>query len=228
MTAPQYPGKIFMYPCAGSDIAEPVQVFGGDFDTFLFVDIKYNARSAEPEIPGWQMVAGSQRRLGSSNSSMRHRSVGRSRFRDIEPEWFFSDYENEANGKRISIVRRRGFGQYALQELPDGSLSMFLHRGDSPGEGGSNVFYLANRRTSHEPISNLMNVLKRKLGYPALIASDGSNTTIPELVATARGNSEFKSFVRYGLLWQRHLATDCFSEGTKVWQVCQHESGVQS
>lgn len=216
-----------MYPCAGGDIAEPIQVFGGLFDTFLFVDLQYNVQSAEPAIPGWNIVAGSQRRLGSSNSSVRHCSVGLSRFRVIDPEWFFSDYKNEANGKRISIVRRRGFGQYALQELPDGSLSMFMHRGDSPGEGGSNVFYLANRRTSHEPLSNLMNVLKCKLGYPALIASDGSNTTVPELVDTATGNAEVKSFVRYGLYWQRYLATDLLSGSTKVWQVSQHESGVQ-
>lgn len=216
-----------MYPCAGTDIAEPVQVFGGDFDTFLFVDIKYNVRSAEPEIPGWNMVAGSQSRLGSSNSSVRHCSVGRSRFRDIEPEWFFSDYENKTNGKRISIVRRRGFGQYESQELPDGSLSMFMHRGDSPGEGGSNVFYLANRRTSHGPISNLMSVLKRKLAYPALIASDGSNTTISELVATSRGNAEVKSFVRYEISWQRHPDSEFLSGSTKVWQVSQQDSGVQ-
>jgi hypothetical protein len=219
MTAPQYCGKIFMYPCAGSDIAEPVQVFGAYFDTFLFVDLKYNASCAAPEIPGWYMVEGSQRRFGSSNSAIRHCSVGRSRFRVVDPEWFFADYINEATCRKIVIVRRRGFGQYALHELRDGSLSMFMHRGDSFGEGGSKVFYLANRRTSHAPLSNLMNVLKRKLAYPALIASDGSNTTIRQILEAERGGEPPNAFVSHGLQWQRLHLSDFLQARTKVWQI---------
>lgn len=228
MTVPQYPGKIFMYPCAGSDIAEPVQVFGTLFDTFLFVDIKYNALCAEPVIPGWHMVEGSQRRFGSSNSTIRRCSVGRSRYRDVEPEWFFANYIHERTGRRILIVRRRGFGQYALNELPDSSLSMFMHRGDSTGDGGSNVFYLANRRTSYPPLSNLMNVLKRKLVYPALIASDGSNTSIRQLSAAARGTEDISVFTAHGLQWQRHPATDLLRTRTNVWQVRALESKIQN
>lgn len=208
-----------MYPCAGRDIAEPVQVFGAHFDTFLFVDIKYNARCAEPQIPGWHIVPGSQRRFGSSNCSIRRCSIGKISFRDVDPEWFFTDYIHEATGRKIALVRRRGFGQYALHELPDGSLSMFMHRGDSGGEAGSNVFYLANRRTSHAPLSNLMNVLKRKLAYPALIASDGSNTTIRQLLASARGGEDISAFTSHGLIWRSHEHVRTVQKNTKIWEV---------
>ena len=219
MSVPQYPGKVFMYPCAGDDISEPVQVFGGTYNTFLFVDIKYGIESKLPDIPGWRQVLGSQRRFGSTDSSIRRVQDGRFKFRVIEPEWFSADFVNEQTGRKILIIHRRGFGQYALHELPDHSLSMFMHRGDSPGEGGSNVFYLANLRTSHQPISNLLNLIKRKLTVPAFIASDGSNTNIPELREAANGACAIKSFTSHGLKWSLQSAPDLLSPRTSVWAV---------
>jgi hypothetical protein len=223
MTAPHYPGKIFMYPCAGDDISEPIQVFGDIYDTFLFVDIKYHGDSKMPDIPGWKAVRGSQKRFGSADFSIRCVQDGRSKYRVIEPEWFLTHCLNEETGRQILIVRRRGFGQYALHELPDRSLSMFMHRGDSSGEGGSNVFYLANRKTSHQPISNLLDLIKRKLTVPAFIASDGSNTNIPELLDATNGSYEMDSFSSYGLQWRRQPASDFLSPRTKIWQVFPNE-----
>jgi hypothetical protein len=219
MTAPQYPGKIFMYPCAGNDISEPVQVFGDIFDTFLFVDIKYRDGTKLPEIPGWRALSGTQNRFGSTNFSIRHVQDGRFKYRVIDPEWMLTDFVNELTGRKILVVRRRGFGQYALHELPDRSLSMFMHRGDSPGEGGSNVFYLDNRKTSYQPISNLLDLIKRKLTVPALIASDGSNTNISELRDTANGSAAIDSFVSHGLQWRRQPVSSFQASRTTVWSV---------
>jgi len=219
MTAPQYPGKIFMYPCAGNDISEPVQVFGEHYDTFVFVDIKYRGDTKMPNIPGWKAVHGSQKRFGSSDYSIRHVRDGRSQYRVVEPEWLLTDYANELTGRKILIVRRRGFGQYALHELPDRSLSMFMHRGDSSGEGGSNVFYLANRKTSHQPISNLLDLIKRKLTAPAFIASDGSNTNIRALGGAENGSSAIESFYYSGLKWRRLPSPHLLGPRTKIWKV---------
>lgn len=208
-----------MYPCAGNDISEPVQVFGESYDTFVFVDIKYSEGSKVPEIPGWNEVRGSHRRVGTTNASIRLVQESRFKFRVIDPEWFLADYINDKTGRKILVVRRRGFGQYALHELQDGSLSMFMHRGDSPGEGGSNVFYLANRKTSHKPISNLLELIKRKMTKPALIASDGSNTRIPELRDAANGVGAIDSFASHGLQWRRQQVSGLLSSRTKVWEV---------
>jgi hypothetical protein len=80
------------------------------------------------------------------------------------------------------VNRRRGFGQYALtNEFSDASIGVFVHRGDSPGEGGSNVYYLANRARDHEPCSNLLAKLVTKLAHRALIVSDGSNSRCRKL-----------------------------------------------
>lgn len=219
MIAPSYSGKIFMYPCAGNDVVEPVQVFGEFYDTFLFVDLNYSSTTKMPKIIGWNEVSGSQRRFGSANSSIRIVQNGYSKFKVVDPEWFCSDYTNEKTGRKISVVRRRGFGQYALHELSDDSLSMFMHRGDSAGEGGSNVYYLANRRTSHEPISNLLSIIKCKLTHPALIASDGSNTDITELRDDAFGLSSIDSFTSHGLNWRKLRAYSSLAPRTKVWEV---------
>jgi len=63
---------------------------------------------------------------------------------------------NLQTNREISIIRRRGFGQYALNEFPDDSLSIFCHRGDSSGEGGSGVRYLDNIKIKHPPLSMLL------------------------------------------------------------------------
>jgi hypothetical protein len=62
-----------------------------------------------------------------------------------------------------------------LAEFADHSIGVFVHRGDSPGEGGSNVYFLANKRCDHQPLSNLYDKLSDKLADQALIVSDGSN-----------------------------------------------------
>lgn len=214
-----YNGKIFMYPCSGSDIAEPIQTFGEFFDTFLFVDLKYHGGCKMPVIDGWRGVCGSQRKFGSSNHAIRYVQSGRNKYRVVEPEWLVSEYASEETGKLIQVVRRRGFGQYALQELQDNTLSLFMHRGDSPMEGGSNVYYLANRKTSYTPISNLLDVLKCKLTEQALVVSDGSNTRIQELIAAANGDMTVTAFQSHGIQWRRCAKPYALRERSIVWEV---------
>lgn len=97
---------------------------------------------------------------------------------------------------------------------------MFLHRGDSSGEAGSSTFFLSNKRMHHPPLSMLLDVIKRKLSCPALIGSDGSNTTIRQLFAAGEGDESILHFSSHGLVWKRVgalKARDC--RHTVVWQV---------
>lgn len=198
------PGKIFLYPCAGFDTHDSIEAFGSSFDTFIFVDINYRRKSFDVKIPsGWVELEFSVEYEGPWSEQGRTVTEGKRRFRDIKPAWRKSRYRHIDSGREIDVVFRRGFGQYALHELADGSLGMFLHRGDSAGEGGSGVIYLGNRRTSHEQISNLMHVVKKKLGYPALIVSDGSNTKIRELQRAGQGDESIIEFASHGLRWVR-------------------------
>jgi hypothetical protein len=65
-------------------------------------------------------------------------------YRKLEPGRLKQLYERVSDGRRLTVIRRRGFGQYVLGEFPNRSIGVFVHRGDSPGDGGSNTYFLAN------------------------------------------------------------------------------------
>jgi hypothetical protein len=112
---------------------------------------------------------------------------GRNRYHEIQPAYYQLDI-NINNSNKI-IIFRKGYGQYALYELENDSLNCFYHRGDSTGEGGSNVFYLGNRDSRHGPIARLFDRLLLKLTDKALIVTDGSNSdfgVLKEFYSTIR------------------------------------------
>jgi hypothetical protein len=175
-------GKVFFYPSAGRDCEEALDVFAGHIDTFWFADIGYRPGLKMAPVKGkssrFKLL--SSARSGEPNASMETRkSETGHQYRDLAPSRLEETYERVGDGRRISVVRRRGFGQCALSsEFADNSIGIFMHRGDTPGEGGSNVYYLANQYCSHEPLSNLFDKLSRMLTDRALIVTDGSNCCI--------------------------------------------------
>ena len=222
-----YPGKVFMYPCSGLDISQPIEAFGDQFDTFLFADTEYRlSRLRMPVVEGWREVAFSVQVEGPSIDCMRFVESGNRRYREIEPAWRRSRYENIETGREIYVVLRRGFGQYALHEIIDGTLGMFLHRGDSCGEAGSGVCYLANRRMEHPPLDRLFEAIKRKLVNQAFIASDGSNTSMRELFGASQERNDISMFNKHNLLWQRisTLVRPSDRRLTVVWSVTPSET----
>ena len=177
-------GQCLLYPSAGGDCTEVLTAFAADILEFRFADIGYDfshQRCLEfPNETGWELVSTELTGSPTATIEQRYTETGR-RYRQLDPARLTQIYERRDAFHRIKVVWRRGFGQYALAEIPDRSLGVFVHRGDSRGEGGSNVFYLANRRKHHEPCSNLFDKLKEKLSEMALIISDGSNADIPFL-----------------------------------------------
>ena len=144
--------------------------------------------------------------------------------REIEPAWLCITYRNTERDRHVEVVQRRGFGQYALHEIADRSLHMFLHRGDSSGEGGSGTCFLSNNRMSHLPLSMLLNVLKSKLVYPSFIGSDGSNTSIQQLLSASAGNESIVQFISNGMVWLRVGTLESRkSKQTVIWRVTPEE-----
>lgn len=210
-----------MYPCAGNDLAEPFDAYARRFDTLLFVDISYGFHHFEPPtFAGWRALRETLSLEGPPTSTMR-RVVGQSRtYRDLAPAWWRCQYQHVDTRKTVKLVLRRGFGQYALHELMSGQLGMFLHRGDSPGEGGSGARFLENVSMSHAPLSMLLDVIKTKLSVPGLIGSDGSNTSIRQLMRAAVGDERHVDFVSHGLHWRRVGGLPGrLSRSTVVWKV---------
>lgn len=222
------PGRSFFYPCSGSDWDEPLAVFSDWFDDFHFVDLRYQFLPVSPiQSHQWMLLPTSTTLKGKAVDSIRHIETETSRYREICPAWLRQVYECAKSKRTICITRRRGFGQYALDQLPDGSLGVFFHRGDSPGEAGSNTWFLANRKASYTPLTCLFDKIKRKLAYPALIVSDGSNTTIRELQMASKASdlnskkcSVGTAFECFGLHWcQVGEIKGSYRSRTIIWRV---------
>lgn len=221
-------GKSFFYPCAWEDWYEPLDAFGALVDEFYFVDVGY--RFSDPvriKNARWTLLPEHSELRGPAIDFMRIKHEGRRTFRDIRPAWLCERYLDAGSGQSVTVIRRRGFGQIALDELPDNSLGIFCHRGDSSTEGGSATWFLANRKASHPPLARLFDKIKRKLAYPALIVSDGSNTSIRQLCAPcfARDgevsrDTSIDEFDHFGLHWKHvgELNVDAHRR-TLVWRV---------
>lgn len=169
-------GRALYYPAAGQDWHDPVRAFSGIASYFVFCDLGY-AAGMEPTSfvqPGgchwidWSIAGDAKSQIEAKLDA-----AGRS-YRDIAPSIATGVLEDKS-GRRICVKFRRGFGQYGMREFGHAELGIFVHRGDSPGEGGSNVYYLANRLSRHPPIGRLFSQIADRLGQTGLVISDGSN-----------------------------------------------------
>lgn len=182
-------GKTLFYPCAGGDIAEPLQVFAPVISEFWFSDIAYPAglrmAPAVQSLGDLQCTPKGTVINGDPSARIEHREG----HRFLLPSRRIETY-SRPDGSSFRVVRRRGFGEIALgTEFADMSLGVFFHRGDSGGEGGSNVSYFENKQRRYEPLNNLFSTLSRKLSEPALIVSDGSTTARTHPIAEFHNSS---------------------------------------
>ena len=107
----RYRGRVFIYPCAGFDIVAPILAFGGQFDTFLFVDIAYRfSHFRPPALLDWNVVPGSEQLVGRAVDRMPYVENGRRRHRESAPGWRRSCHRNPRTGHTIDLVFRRRFG----------------------------------------------------------------------------------------------------------------------
>jgi hypothetical protein len=132
-------GKDLFYPCAGDDWREALDVFADHIGTFWFADIRYAPGLRMHPVRGltsqFQLLQPSIR-SGEPNAVMEQREG----YRFLAPSKLAETYERVGDQRRITVIRRRGFGQYALStEFADGSLGV-----DAPGRqfGGGRVKYL--------------------------------------------------------------------------------------
>ncbi|MBH9553989.1 hypothetical protein [Inhella gelatinilytica] len=207
------------YPCAGLDWLAVTEVLGQSFDVLKFCDLHYSFASLPAVLPnGWRYEADSWSLDGSAHGAVSALAVNGRFVRDVETATARFKLRNESMGKSVEIWLRRGFGQYGLHEIKDGTLDLFLHRGDSSGEGGSNVWFFSNWRARHQPLSRLFDVVKEKLRYPAVIGTDGSNCEFREvrLAAGVIGRAEFAC---QGLHWRLIGFLPGGPSLTALWQV---------
>lgn len=162
-------GGIFYYPASGDDLDEPIDCFANYVDEMHFCDTGYC--DLENLRPAFSAAPTSIRYTGPRKAALER--FGRRR--DIVPGKRIETHPRPQKTD-LTIVRRRGFGQMGLAEFPDRSISVFMHRGDSMGEGGSNAWFLTDRNKNYPPLGQLFSKLQDRLRARALIVTDGSNT----------------------------------------------------
>jgi hypothetical protein len=172
-------GSSFYYPAAGSDHTEPIRALSNYVSQFTFCDLLYppglelpNAIPDSATPPEMELIGPLDAKLES-----RKDKTGRS-YRYLKPSWRQETYRRP-DMPALRITRRRGFGQMGLQELGEASLGVFMHRGDSSGEGGSNLYFLSDKKSRHEPCGHLFSKIEIRLKDQALIIADGSNCCFP-------------------------------------------------
>jgi hypothetical protein len=169
-------GKALVYPAADDDTHPFVEAFAPHICDFHFNDLRYSTatdrRRSAPKR--FKLLDAKRPDPALRNAEVERRSHPSRGYRYLAPSVLverLSDGETE-----IVVRRRRGFGQYAMSEFADRSIGVFVHRCDSTGESGSNVWFLANMQSDHEPVSNLWDKLSARLADRAIIVSDGSLT----------------------------------------------------
>ena len=167
-------GDTLFYPTAGSDWADFLLPFAQIVKRFVFADLAYQFTDKDlayfPSMPGYRLI---EERLQGPPESAVERTGG---FRNVDPGWLIRNYV-DGQQMPLELTFRRGFGQYALREIEDGAVKVFVHRGDSAGEGGSNVSFFRDYASDHPPCGHLLTTLSQKLSPSALIITDGSNTS---------------------------------------------------
>lgn len=154
----QVPNGPLFYPCCGNDTFEPIQLFIDTVSDFYFVD-----KDFVPPVPEADRIMTS-RDVGGHGGLVAHPFV---RQVHIEHEPGYNRYTwmvGREPARTVQIHCKMEDGEAAFSQIP--RLSVFYYRGDSPGEGGSGVWWLGEE---------LFNMILDKLVDGGLVVTDGSN-----------------------------------------------------
>lgn len=171
--------SILFYPCAGQDTKEPIEVFHNHIRDFRFYDRSYE------NCPNLDLKVMSSLGYAPISSTTGART-SRSHFDEKDNFESLEEIYRRPDGRLISIQRKKVFigrnigVKRLMKDFSDSSIGVFVHRGDSLGEGGSNIWFLSSSEfggTRGE--SNLFDAIAPKLKDRALIISDGSLSNIP-------------------------------------------------
>ena len=173
------------YPSAGTDWRTPITAFQAWISEFWFVDTHEQDVTALHEICDSVVLIEANRLEG-------HTLGGKAT--EVKIRCF--ECRISGNIITVNLCKGKGYETFRLAfKIPGNRVSVFFHRGDSTGEGGSDFYWLHRRR--------LPNVLEC-LEPGGLIVSDGS-LAIPRLAAfhnsSKSGESAFRAatpFEKFG------------------------------
>lgn len=154
-----FESRNLFYPCSGQDFTEPIERFLPFIDEFWFVDIAYDL--SQPLVPKNFLKHLDTRLVQETGFTIANNKPFKVGIRT-------DTYLEESTDRKIKVHSCQGKGydtfRVAFRNTTK-QLSIFFHRGDSIGEGGSNFRWLG---------SKMLKYLLLHLEPNGLIVTDGS------------------------------------------------------
>jgi hypothetical protein len=198
--------RCLLYPSAGTDWETPLMAFHPWIESFWFVDTSHKDSAKLKELCDSVDLI--------ETNALEGRTI-----KGNPAKVEIRSFQCSLGSKQfdVHLCRGKGYDTFRLAFKDCGKgMSVFFHRGDSPGEGGSNFHWLHRKR--------LRDVLKW-LEPGGLIVSDGS-LAIPQLAmfhyTSESGESAFraaKPFERFGRAFSCVGYLDKRNGPTLVWKV---------
>lgn len=179
----QVKNSALFYPCSGSDLFIPIEIFSPYVTDFWFVDRGYFC-PGYPHTSHFGLDVPADQHLPLLDGDNRYELISKKiegpptwdrGFYFIDPCTLTETYKHLETGREIRIHKRRDYGFSALddywffaldKESKIKKIGVFFYRCDSSGDGGSGDLWLA---TSH------IDDICHKMIDGGLIVTDGSN-----------------------------------------------------
>lgn len=191
--------RVLFYPCCGDDLEPPVHYFWDEIDEFWFVDKR---------IPRLQQSLAEE--IGLEVNQRLRRAIRHI----LKPQTRVECYcaIDRDNSKRIYCISADAEEIFPKMNRID----VFFYRGDSQGEGGSNIYWL----------DKYIQEILRKMPPKGYIVTDGSNCKDKSLEPLRRFHrskdvniGSLKTFEAYGRRFQFVRRLDDRYGPTLVWEV---------
>jgi hypothetical protein len=170
--------KKLFYPCAGPDWKDAFRYFSKEVDEFVFCDIKYrfnfeNLKRFSIRDKEYEDISFTLRppiRMVDHTSNLKNIK--------LMPAEYTKFVKHKISNKTKKIIFRMESAQNCLDHFNDEEIYVLFHRGDSEGEGGSDLHFFTNKRNHYGTAENLYSRLIKKLAPISFVASDGSNNDV--------------------------------------------------
>lgn len=154
-----FQSRNLFYPCSGQDFTEPIEKFLPFIDEFWFVDLIY--KLDKPLLPKGLLEHLKTNYAKETGLTLRKKTPFKVQIRT-------DTYLEQSSNRKIKVhsCKGRGYDTFRIAFRNTGKqLSIFFHRGDSPGEGGSNFHWLGTK---------MLKYVLLHLEPNGLIVTDGS------------------------------------------------------
>ena len=185
--------KTLFYPCCGNDIVDAIKYFHPIIDTFFFCDINVysidrneNVKRINEILPNFDLFKSTEECFWMRNYDLRCRKkIISGRERIVEPLIYkrtrvrklIQTWRSEKESRDITIISALGDGYevFSNDELLT-QIGIFFYRGDSYGEGGSDVRWLESENEfQRDGYGRHIDTVLQKIADKGLIVTDGSN-----------------------------------------------------